>query len=147
VPGIVVPLDHDGGMSSSEVLAARDEVIAALSRLRAAEASVGGQTLVDGLKFDQLVGRRLRYGTAGKVARLDREGQFAALGVRPAAAVADLLRIHPREARRLVAMAVAVFPTALDGRPLEPTLPATAAALATGEIDSDDVGAGSARMV
>jgi hypothetical protein len=117
VSGIVVPGDHNGGVSSSEVLAARDEVIAALSRLRAAEARACGQTLIDGLKFDQLIGRQLRYDTAGKVARLDREGQFAALGVRPVAAVADLLRIHPREARRLVAMAVAVFPTALDGRP------------------------------
>jgi Domain of unknown function (DUF222) len=123
-------------MSTSEVLAARDDVIAALSRLHAAEATADGQTMIDGLKFDQLVGRRLRYGTAGKVARLDRDGEFAARGVRPAPAVADLLRVHPREARRLVATAAAVFPTTLDGQPLEPKLPATAAALATGEIDT-----------
>jgi hypothetical protein len=86
-------------MSTSEVLAARDDVIEALSRLHAAEATADGQTLIDGLKFDQLVGRRLRYGTAGKVARLDRDGEFAAPGVRPAPAVADLLRVHPRQAR------------------------------------------------
>jgi uncharacterized protein DUF222 len=123
-------------MSTSEVLAARDDVIAALSRLDAAEASAGGQVLIDGLKFDQLIGRRLRYGTAGKVARLDRDGEFTARGIRPAAAVADLMRVHPREARRLVAMATAVFPTTLHGQPLLPKLPATAAALAAGEIDT-----------
>jgi uncharacterized membrane protein len=124
------------GMSTSEVLATRDDVIAALSRLHAAEATAGGQTLIDGLKFDQLIGRRLRYHTAGKVARLDRDGEFTARRVHPAPAVADLMRIHPREARRLVAMAAAVFPTTLHGQPLEPTLPATAAALAAGDIDT-----------
>jgi 5-methylcytosine-specific restriction protein A len=52
--------------------------------------------------------------------------------VRAAVAVADLLQIHPRAARRLVALAAAVFPTTLDGQAVEPKLPATAAALGSG---------------
>ncbi|HEY0573025.1 MAG TPA: DUF222 domain-containing protein, partial [Pseudonocardia sp.] len=69
------------------------------------------------------------------VARLDREGDFAERGVRPAPAIADLLRCLEAEARRMVAVARSVFPTALDGQPLAPKLPATAMALAGWEID------------
>jgi 5-methylcytosine-specific restriction protein A len=123
-------------MSRSEVLAAQHDVIAALSRLRALLASADGQTRIDGLNFDQLMGRQLRYDSVGKIARLDREGEFTARGVRAVSAVADLLRIHPRDARKLVALGSAVFPTTLDGQSVEPKLPATAAALATGQIDT-----------
>jgi 5-methylcytosine-specific restriction protein A len=77
----------------------------------------------------------VQYESLRTIARLINEGEFEKRAVRPAPAVADLLRTTAAEARRLVATATAVFPTSLTGEPLEPKLPATATALGRCEID------------
>ena len=79
--------------------------------------------------------RQVEHDTVALVAQMDDERDFAEYGVRPAPAIADMLRIRESEARRIVAVARAVFPTTLGGVPLEPRLPATAMALAGWEID------------
>ncbi len=97
---------------------------------------LGGQELIDQLVFLKTVVRQVQHDSLAVIARLTDEGEFEARAVRPAAAVADLLRISPAEARRAVSTARAVFPTGLGGEPLEPKLPATATALAGYEIDA-----------
>ena len=97
--------------------------------------SVSRQARVDQLLYLKIVARQVEYDTVALVAQMDDEGDFAELGVRPATAIADQLRIRESEARRIVAVARAVFPTTLGGVALEPRLPATAMALAGWEID------------
>jgi 5-methylcytosine-specific restriction protein A len=115
----------------------RSAVTAALAELRASTAGLSGQELIDQLVFLQSALRQVRHDSLHVVARLTNEGEFEARAVRPAAGVADLLRIAPAEARRMVSTARAVFPTGLGGEPLEPKLPATATALAGYEIDTE----------
>jgi len=122
-------------MSESSIAAARLAVDTAMAVLRAESGSVGGQELIDQLKFLKTVIRQAEHDALHTIARLDREGEFAERGVRPAPAVADLLRCRESESRRLVAVAASVFPTSLHGEPLEPRLPATAMALGGWEID------------
>jgi len=110
-------------------------MMTAMAELRADAGFAAGQDLVDQMQFLKTAIRALEHDLVESVARLDREGDFAERGVRPAPAIADLLRCQETEARRMVAVARSVFPTALDGRPLEPKLPATAMALAGWEID------------
>ena len=110
-------------------------MMTAMAELRADAGSVGGQDLIDQVLFLKTAVRALQHDMVTAVARLDREGDFAERGVRPAPAIADLLRCLEAEARRMVAVARSVFPTALDGQPLAPKLPATAMALAGWEID------------
>jgi uncharacterized protein DUF222 len=124
------------GMSESELLAAYREAMAAMARVRALEATADGQALIEGLKSRQRLQRHARYDELHAIARLDRDGEFTARDVQPAPAVADILRVPPRQGRRMVAVARAVFPTTLDGQPVEPKLPATATVLASGEIDT-----------
>jgi len=122
-------------MSESSIREARQAVNTAMATLRAESSSVTGQELIDQLQFLKTVIRQAEHDSLHTVARLDREGEFAERGVRPAPAVADLLRCRETEARRLVAVAASVFPTSLRGEPLEPRLPATAMALGGWEID------------
>ena len=122
-------------MSESPIATARQGVHTAMAALRAASGSAGGQDLFDTVAFWQLVIRQAQYEVLHGVARLEREGEFAERKVRPAPAVADLLRCTPSEARRMVAVAESVFPTSLHGEALEPRLPATATALGGWEID------------
>ncbi|HZE65156.1 MAG TPA: DUF222 domain-containing protein [Sporichthyaceae bacterium] len=84
--------------------------------------------------FLQSVVRRAEHELAELTAQMDSNGEFTELGVRAASAVADLLRCREVEARRMVAVARAVFPTTLGGVAVEPRLPATAMALAGWEI-------------
>ncbi|HEY0574633.1 MAG TPA: DUF222 domain-containing protein [Pseudonocardia sp.] len=97
--------------------------------------SVSSQERVDQLSYLKSVVRQVQHDMVQLVAEMDDAGDFAELGVRPALAVADLLRCKESEARRMVAVARSVFPTTLGGLPLEPQLPATAMALAGWEID------------
>src|SRR5882672_833285 len=122
-------------MSESSIATARQAVNTALAVLRAESSSVTGQELIDQLKFLKTATRQCEHDALRTIARLDREGEFAERGVRPAPAVADLLRCRETEARRLVAVAASVFPTSLHGQPLQPKLPGTAMALGGWEID------------
>ncbi|MGH8921666.1 MAG: DUF222 domain-containing protein, partial [Actinomycetes bacterium] len=106
-----------------------------MAELRAVSGSAGGQDLFDLVAFWQMVIRQAQYQVLHGIARLESEGEFTERQVRPAPAVADLLRCSPGEARRMVAVAESVFPTSLHGQALEPVLPATATALGGWEID------------
>jgi 5-methylcytosine-specific restriction protein A len=114
----------------------REAVTIALADLRAQSSGIDGQDLIDHLTFLKTLIRQVQHDSLRAIARLTGEGEFEKRAVRPAAAIADLLRTTPSEARRLVATATAVFPVSLTGEPLEPTLPATATALGGYEIDT-----------
>ncbi|WP_028924232.1 hypothetical protein, partial [Pseudonocardia acaciae] len=123
-------------MSESELLAAYREAIESMARARALAAAADGQELIDALKLGATLQRLARYDDIHAIARLDREGEFTSRGVDAAPAVSDILRIPRRASTRMVAVARAVFPTTLDGQPVEAKLLATATVLATGEIDT-----------
>jgi 5-methylcytosine-specific restriction protein A len=106
-----------------------------MDALEAIEDYGDGQSFIDGLPFYQMVVRRAQHRTLRLIARAERHGEFTERGFRPAPAVADIVRCRLAEARRMVAVASSIFPTTLDGQPLQPELPATAAALASFEID------------
>lgn len=113
----------------------REATTTALAELRAESGGLTGQDLIDELKFLKSLERQVQYESLRTIARLVNEGEFEKRAVRPAAAVADLLRTTAAEARRLVATATAVLPASLLGEQLEPKLPATATALGGYEID------------
>jgi 5-methylcytosine-specific restriction protein A len=92
------------------------------------------QDRVDQLLYLKTAARQLEHDTVALVAQMDDAGDFVDFGVRPALAIADMLRCKESEARRMVAVGRAVFPTTLAGVALEPRLPATAMALAGWEI-------------
>jgi 5-methylcytosine-specific restriction protein A len=94
-----------------------------------------GNSLIDGLRFRAVLRRQADYESLEFVADLDRRGEFAERGGRPAVTVADILRCRPVEARRMLALVRSIFPRTLNGQVLEPELPATAAALGAFEID------------
>ncbi|HEX4251201.1 MAG TPA: DUF222 domain-containing protein [Pseudonocardia sp.] len=121
-------------MSESSIATARQAVLSALDALDAVSGSIGGQDLIDQLPFLNLVKRRAEHTALHAVARLDCEGEFTDRGVRPALAVADLMRCTLAESRRMVALAWSIFPTSLQGAALEPRLPAPATALGGWEI-------------
>ncbi|WP_051581158.1 HNH endonuclease signature motif containing protein [Pseudonocardia acaciae] len=123
-------------MSGSALLAAYGEAIEAMVRVRALVAVADGSELIEALKLGARLQRLARYGDICAIARLDREGEFTERGADAAPAVSDILRVPRRASARMVAVARAVFPTTLDGHPVEPKLPATATVLATGEIDA-----------
>src|SRR5882757_3556022 len=131
----VVPGCHNVGMSESSFTPARQGVHADLGALRVGVRSASRQDRCDQMLFLQSVVRRAEHELAELTAQMDSNGEFTELGVRAASAIADLLRCREVEARRIVAVARAVFPTTLGGLPLEPRLPATAMALAGWEID------------
>src|SRR5882724_6491144 len=122
-------------MPESPLPSSRESVDAGLAVMRVGVRSVSKQARVDQLSYLKTLGRQVEHDTVALVAQMDDEGDFAEYGVRPAPAIADMLRIREPEARRIVAVARAVFPTTLAGLPLEPKLPATAMALAGWEID------------
>jgi 5-methylcytosine-specific restriction protein A len=113
----------------------REATTTALAELRAESGGLTGQDLIDELKFLKSLERQVQYESLRTIARLVNEGEFEKRAVRPAAAVADLLRTTAAEARRLVATATAVLPASLLGEQVEPKLPATATALGGYEID------------
>jgi hypothetical protein len=121
-------------MSESSIATARQAVLSALDALDAVSGSIAGQDLIDQLPFLNLVKRRAEHTALRAVARLDSEREFTDRGVRPALAVADLMRCTLAESRRRVALASSIFPTSLQGAALEPRLPATATALGGWEI-------------
>src|ERR1700704_1283776 len=122
-------------MSESPLPPSRGSVSAGLAVMRVDVRSASRQDRVDQLSYLKSVVRQAELDMVELVASLDSGGDFVELGVRPVQAVADLLRCREGEARRMVAVARAVFPTSLGGLALEPRLPATAMALAGWEID------------
>ncbi|HEY0572866.1 MAG TPA: hypothetical protein VGD73_02120, partial [Pseudonocardia sp.] len=98
---------------------------AGLAAMRVDVRSASRQDRVDQLSYLKTVLRQAELDMVELVASLDSGGDFVELGVRPVSAVADLLRCREFEARRMVAVARAVFPTSLGGVALEPRLPAT----------------------
>ncbi|MBB6374409.1 5-methylcytosine-specific restriction protein A [Pseudonocardia eucalypti] len=112
-----------------------EEAAAAVAALRAYLGTADGTTQIEGLKAIERLGRDLSHLRLSLVARLDQSGEFDQRCVTTRAAIADLLGYHPGRARRMVAVARAVFPTTLDGQPVEPVMPATATALGAFTID------------
>ncbi|HZZ50131.1 MAG TPA: DUF222 domain-containing protein, partial [Pseudonocardia sp.] len=124
-------------MSESEISRAYRELDAVLARVRSAESSASGQELADAVKRRRLVHRQLEHDSVRIVGRLDREGFFTSRGTHPAPGVVSLTGCRPFEATRLVRLASALLPEiALDGQPLPPVLPATAAAFDSWAIDA-----------
>ncbi|HEY1973459.1 MAG TPA: DUF222 domain-containing protein [Pseudonocardia sp.] len=93
--------------------------MAAMTRLHAAAFAVGGQELIDQLRFLHIVERRARHDVLGAVARLDSGGEFTARNTYPAPAVAELLACNRPTATRLVRLASQMFPTTLAGQPVD----------------------------
>ncbi|HTF54641.1 MAG TPA: DUF222 domain-containing protein, partial [Pseudonocardia sp.] len=122
-------------MSESSLPSTRESVNAGMAVMRVKVRAVARQERVNQLLYLKTLARQVEHDTVALVAQMDDEGDFAEYGVRPAPAIADMLRIRESEARRIIAVARAVFPTTLAGVPLEPRLPATAMALAGWEID------------
>ena len=87
------------------------------------------------------VSRRLDQISVAATAELDRRGTFADRGYRNATlALADMLGCDRGHARRITVAATHVHArVTLDGTPLPPTLPATAARFADGAIGLDHV--------
>ena len=122
-------------MSESCLPPSRESVDAGLAVMRVGVRSVSRQARADQLSYLKTLSRKVEHDRVALVAQMDDAGDFVEYGVRAASAIADMLRIRESEARRVVAVARAVFPTALGGLPVEPRLPATAMALAGWEID------------
>jgi hypothetical protein len=91
---------------------------------------------IERLRMMGLLRRLLERDSVGIIAGLMRDGEFAALGYKkPTSALANLLDIDTGEAAQLVTAVQTVHPqTTPQGETLEPKLPATAAAFATGDI-------------
>ncbi|HEY9415321.1 MAG TPA: hypothetical protein VIQ30_11210, partial [Pseudonocardia sp.] len=70
----------------------REATTTALAELRAESGGLTGQDLIDELKFLKSLERQVQYESLRTIARLVNEGEFEKRAVRPAAAVADLLR-------------------------------------------------------
>jgi Domain of unknown function (DUF222) len=122
--------------AESSVVVARRVVMDAMAALRALEFCGDGDSRIDGLKYLRVLRRQVEYDSLVLLAGLDREGAFVERGMRPPAAVSDLLGLSQRDGRRWVAVASSVFPTtSLVGEVLEPRLPATAMALGAFEIE------------
>jgi Domain of unknown function (DUF222)/HNH endonuclease len=114
---------------AQRLLAEAVEALAAAAGSRAGDAElVGVLTLAEGAR------RRIDRLTLGALANLQRRGTFAERGYRnPAAALGDLLGWERADARRHLTAAEHAKPRiGLDGTPLPPRLPATAAALDAG---------------
>ncbi|HZZ45396.1 MAG TPA: DUF222 domain-containing protein [Pseudonocardia sp.] len=124
-------------MSESEISSAYRKLDAVLAELRSVESSASAQELADSLKLRRLVHWQLEHDSVRIVGRLDREGFFTARGTYPAPGVVELTGCRPFEATRLARLASALLPEiALDGQPLPPVLPATAAAFDSWAIDT-----------
>lgn len=109
----------------AEALAVLDEV---------ADPGAGDDELIGVLTLGEGVTRHLGRAVVGALTELEHRGTFAARGYRRSTtALADLLGWDHHEARRHLLAADQVGPRhALDGTPLPPRLPATAAVFATG---------------
>jgi Domain of unknown function (DUF222)/HNH endonuclease len=126
-------------MSENELLAAQQEVLAAMARLRVAEQQACGQELIDTMTFHRHLQRQSQHDLLRIIGQCDREGEFATRNMYPGPAVADILHCPRREANLLVRLAKRVFPTTLGGELVAPVLPATAAALGSWTIDHTHV--------
>lgn len=124
-------------MLEEELGAARRLYAGAAAELQAAAGpGAGDETLIRALQVLEEAAREIDATRVQVIATLQRRGAFAERGYRSAAAaVSDLLDWERAEAHRIVTVAEAVGErTALDGSPLPPQLPATAAAFAAGRI-------------
>ena len=118
----------DGGFAKAERL-----LDSAFAALRQAAARATDTDLVDGLRISARIENQAQRFAVDTVAALTQRGVFARHGQRPEYAVADLLGVEHGEARRVVAAAEHARPRVdLQGQPLPPRLPATAAALDAG---------------
>jgi 5-methylcytosine-specific restriction protein A len=125
-------------MSEAEILAVHRKLDAVLAELRLAESLVSGQELADSLRLRHRVHRQLSHDSVRIVGRLGREGFFTGHGTYPAPGVTELTGCRKSSAVALVQLASALLPaTAVNGEPLPPVLPATAAAFDSWAIDLD----------
>ena len=122
-------------MSETAVADAASTLDAGVEALTAAATGSVAAT-VEALRVCESTTRRLDHLHVELVGQLMRDGEFAARGYRsPAHALADLLGCDTLTARRRVRVAEDVCPrTTLDGQPLPPRLPGTAAVFATGQV-------------
>lgn len=113
---------------------AQHQLIGAIDALATAASGAGDAALLAVLTGCETAARALDRLTVATVAELSRRGTFAEGGYRsPTAALGDLLGLDRGEARRRVTAAEQVCDrVALDGTPLPPRLPATAAVFAAG---------------
>jgi 5-methylcytosine-specific restriction protein A len=125
-------------MSEAEIFEVYRELDAVLLRLRAAEAYASGQELALALTMRRVVHRALDHDDLRIVDQLDRCGFFVSHKTYPALGVVELTGCRKSEATRTVRLASALFSSAtLDGQPIPPVLPATAAAFDSWSIDLD----------
>src|SRR4051794_9439756 len=91
---------------------------------------------IERLRMMGILRRLLERDSVDIIAGLIRDGEFTARGYKqPKSALANLLDIDTGEAGQLVTAAETMHPrTTLQGETLDPKLPATAAAFASGEI-------------
>ena len=126
-----------GDVPTPRLTAAHDLLQQAVHALTEA-AGPGGEDadLLAALTVAEGASRRLDRITVAAIATLHRRGAFAERGYRnPVTALADLLGCDRTHARRRVLAAEQVHPrTGLDGQPLPPRLPATAALFTSGAI-------------
>ncbi|MEV4312116.1 DUF222 domain-containing protein [Actinocrispum sp. NPDC049592] len=99
------------------------------------------EEMVAALQDVEAQGRRIEYTGLELVAHLNNQGLATELGYsNPAALLVHALRISPKEAKRRLAQAEELFPSITPtGSVIEPALPATASALAAGDIGSEAV--------
>ena len=125
--------EYDGGMSDGGFAKAERLLDSAFAALRQAAARATDTDLVDGLRISARIENQAQRFAVDTVAALTQRGVFARHGQRPEYAVADLLGVEHGEARRVVAAAEQARPRVdLQGQPLPPRLPGTAAALDAG---------------
>ncbi|MEV4319088.1 DUF222 domain-containing protein [Actinocrispum sp. NPDC049592] len=102
---------------------------------------IPGEETVAALQDVEAQGRRIEYTGLELVAYLNNQGLANDLGYsNPAALLVHALRISPKEAKRRLAQAEALFASITPtGSVIEPALPATSAALAAGDLGSEAV--------
>ncbi len=123
-------------MAGQSIPTATQHLAAALDELAAATRTASETELLSVLLVCEGLSRRVDAISVSAIASLDDQGAFLTRGYRcTTRALSDLLGWEYREARRRATAAEDVFSrTTLDGTPLPPRLPATAAALTAGDI-------------
>lgn len=129
--------------TAAPLAAAGQAVQAGIGALRSAACGPGAgiDERVAALSVCETLTRQIEQLQVELITELDADGAFASRGYRSAAqAIADLLRIDAVVARRRVRVAEEVGERrTLQGEPLAPQLPATAAVFAEGEISARHV--------
>jgi Domain of unknown function (DUF222)/HNH endonuclease len=122
-------------VSESRLVSAHRLAEEALGKLAAAAETASDDELVSLLAVCEGASRRLERLSVAAIGALTRRGVFAERGYATPALAADLLGYDRAEARRRVLAAEQVDRrVGLDGQPLPPRLPATAAAFTAGRI-------------